>query len=435
MKSIKYTKKTLRHLNYNNDIRKIINNSGWLLFDKLSRLGIGLIVTAWVARYLGPNEYGKLAYVLAYLAFFQAVCILGLDNIVVRDIARNKLKSGEIIGTTFLLRILSGVILWFISVAVMVFNHGISSQITIITALCAFSLIFQVSDTIDLWFQSQSNSKRTVIVKLSSYLISNTLKVCLILNNATIEYFAAVIAIEGGISFIGLIFSYMKFPAHKLSISRAVAIKLLKESWPYIFSSLSIIVYMRIDQLMIKGYLGDKELGIYAAILPFAMIWTFIPTTLTTSLAPFIAKKKKEGEDEYWRSLRNIFRLYAILGWVICLCVVIAAPFVIKLLFSDAYSDGVFALQIIVFTNLFINMGVAQSLWILNEEKSRIAMYKTILGAIVCVVSNMILIPFYGIYGAAVSAVLAQLVSTIISNIYISRKIFILQLKSLFFIK
>ena len=419
----------------NEDIKKIINNSGWLLFDKLCRLGIGLIVSAWVARYLGPHEYGKLAYVLAYLAFFQAVCILGLDNIIVRDIAREKNKSGEIIGTTFFLRTLSGIVLWVASVAMMSILHGISSQITIITALCAFSLIFQVSDTIDLWFQSQSNSKRTVVVKLSSYLISNSLKVCLILNDASIEYFAAVIAIEGGISFIGLIFSYRKFPAHKLSISRIMAVKLLKESWPYIFSSLSVMVYMRIDQLMIRSYLGDEELGIYAAVLPLAMIWTFIPMTLTTSLAPFIAKKKEEGEDKYWYVLKNIFRLYALLGWIICLCVVIVAPFIVNLLFGNAYSHGILVLQIIIFTNLFINMGVAQSLWILNEGKSKLAMYRTFIGAIVCIVSNMILIPIYGIYGAAVSAVLAQIFSTIISNIFISKKIFVLQLKSLFLLK
>ncbi|HIF9415870.1 TPA: flippase [Photobacterium damselae] len=434
MKSIKY-EKILSHFNYNHDVRKIINNSGWLLFDKLCRLGIGLIITAWVARYLGPNEYGKLAYVLAYLAFFQAVCILGLDNIVVRDIARNKLKSGEIIGTTFFLRILSGVILWFIAVAIMAFNHGISNQITIITSLCAFSLIFQVSDTIDLWFQSQSNSKRTVIIKLSSYLISNSIKVYLILNEATIEYFAAVIAIEGGISFVGMMFSYIKFPANKLSISKVMAISLLKESWPYIFSSLSVMVYMRIDQLMIKSYLGDEPLGVYAAVLPLAMIWTFIPTTLTTSLSPFIARKKQEGESSYWLSLKKIFRLYAILGWIICIIVVITAPFAVELLFGASYSDGVLVLQIIVFTNIFINMGVAQSLWILNEGRSKLAMYRTFIGAIICVTSNMVLIPIYGIYGAAVSAVLAQLFSTTISNVFISKEIFTLQIKSLFLLK
>jgi PST family polysaccharide transporter len=71
--------KLSQRLSGNHNLLAAINNSGWLMFDKLIRLLLGLLVSAWVARYLGPAQYGELAYVLAYLAFFQAVAVLGMD--------------------------------------------------------------------------------------------------------------------------------------------------------------------------------------------------------------------------------------------------------------------------------------------------------------------------------------------------------------------
>lgn len=419
----------------NNEIKRVINNSGWLIFDKICRLGLSLIVTAWVARYLGPEQFGDYSYVLAFLAFFQAVSILGLDNIVVRDIARNREDSGSIIATVFTLRLLIGVVFYIISIILMGLLNGFDSKFIIITAICALSLIFQSADTIDLWFQSQSQSKRTVVVRLVTYLLSNGLKVIFILNDSTIVSFAAVTALEALLCAIGLFYSYKKYPATDLTVSLSIAKHLLKESWPYIFSSLSVMVYMRIDQLMIKSYLGTTELGVYAAILPLAMTWTFIVTTLTTSLSPYIARKKNNDEEQYWKALSNIFRLYALLGWVICLGVYIVSPFIVPILFGDSYLVGIPILKIIVFVNVFINMGVAQSLWILNERKSKVAMYRTLFGAIVCIVSNVLLIPLYGIYGAAYSALIAQFCSTILSNVFICKKIFLLQIKSLFLLR
>ncbi|EFB9716084.1 hypothetical protein FAD65_22475, partial [Escherichia coli] len=89
---------------------------------------------------------------------------------------------------------------------------------------------------------------------------------------------------------------------------------------------------------------------------------------------------------------------------------------------------------ILIFTNLFMYLGVAQSLWIVNERKGKISLFKTILGALVCIIANTILIPKYGIAGAAVSAVLAQLTSAIMANIIVAPKILILQLKCLMFL-
>ena len=410
----------------------ILHNSGWLFLDKLLRLGIGLIVGAWVARYLGPAQYGDLAYAIAYVALFQAIANLGLDGIVVRDISQNSEQANTVLGTVFVMRLGAGVLCWISAVGVMAWLNGLHDRSVMLTALAGGVLIFQFADTVDLWFQSQSQSRRTVLAKVASYIISNGVKVALILKGAPLVAFAAVMAAEGLIAAAGLFVAYKRFPcAKRWRQTVVIAKRLLTESWPFIISGVSIMIYMRIDQIMIKELLGAQQLGIYAAVLPMATLWQVIPVTLSASLAPFIARKKAESEVAYWKALQKIFKIYSLIGWLACIPTVALASWAVSLLFGPQYQEGASVLSIYVFTNLFINMGVAQGLWMLNERRPIISLVNTVVGAAVCVAGNMLLIPKFGIIGAAAVAVIAQFFSTVLTNLIFSRRIFFLQISSL----
>jgi O-antigen/teichoic acid export membrane protein len=197
-------------------------------------------------------------------------------------------------------------------------------------------------------------------------------------------------------------------------------------------SGISIMIYMRIDQIMIKTMLGERELGIYAAVLPISTVWQVIPVTLAASLAPFVARKKAESETAYWQALATIFRWFSLLGWLVCIPTALLSNLMINVFFGSSYESGGTVVAIYVFTNLFINVGVAQSLWLLNERRSLVGLYKTLIGAGICILGNLALIPTLGIVGAAIVAVLSQLGSSVLSNFFFSKQLFFLQIKSLF---
>ena len=422
-----------RKFDHKKHLIPIISNSFWLILDKLVRMLLGLLVGVWIARYLGPAQYGELVYILAYIAIFQAVTTLGMDNLVVRNISRDKYQAGKVLGTAFTLRIISGFLCWTIAIGVMAILNGWNSSSVFITALSGFTLIFQAADTIDLWFQSQSQSRRTVIAKLSAYLLSNGARVTLIIMEAPLIAFAAIIALEAIAIAIGLIIAYKRLPTNSRWVYVSQQGKsLIAESWPLIISGLSIVAYMRIDQIMIKEMLGEKELGIYAAVLPFATMWQFIPMTLSASLAPMVARKKFESEQAYMALLIKIFRLYAIFGWIVCIPTILLSPFLINSLLGPAYSTGSTALSIYVLTNIFINLGLAQTLWLINEGKSKLSMYKTIIGAVICIGGNLLLIPRIGLSGVAITAVLAQFGSAVLANLILAPEIFRIQISTLF---
>ena len=148
--------------------RAIAANSSWLLFDKLVRALLGLLVGAWVARHLGPAQFGALAYVLAYVALFQPFANLSADAIVVRGLSQQPNSTAEVLGTALALRLAIGFVCWLAAIAGAALIADEGSNLVLLTAVVGGTLLFQAADVVDLWFQSQSQSRRTVVAKLAA---------------------------------------------------------------------------------------------------------------------------------------------------------------------------------------------------------------------------------------------------------------------------
>ena len=406
-----------------------IHNSGWIFFDKILRALLGVLVGAWVARYLGPSQFGELAYCIAFIGIFQSVTNLGLDGIVVREIANDPRRANIVLGTTFQLRLLIGIASWALALLIYGFTNSFADQGIWIIALVGAGMIFQVADTVDLWFQGNSQSKRTVLAKISAYLFSNAIRVALILFDAPLIAFAIIIALEGALTAFALHFSYKRFPCHGVWQKHyPEAKKLLLESWPYLISGLSIMLYMRIDQIMIKSMLGEREMGIFAAIIPISNLWNMIPVAICASIAPMFARKRAEGIVIFNAVMVNMFRFF----WALCLLVIavtwLLSGFVVPLMYGQAYIEAIPVLNIYVLTCIPVFMGVGQGLWLLNERKSYLSPIQTVTGAVVSIITNLVCIPLWGIEGAAVAAVIAQLSSCFLINSIFARNLFVMQI-------
>jgi O-antigen/teichoic acid export membrane protein len=409
-------------------LRPIAANTGWLLFDKLLRMMLGLVVSAWVARYLGPVDFGELAYVLATMAFFQIVSTLGADQIVVRDIARNADEAPSLLGTLLAMRIAAGALCWILSIGVTAAFSGQDDRVVMLVALAGGSLVFQSADTVDLWFQSQSQSRRTVLAKVGAVLLSNACKVVLIVMRAPVAAFAIVVAMEAAAGAAGLALVYRRFrTSEPWRAAAAQARQLLRQSFPFMLSGLSIVVYMRIDQIMIKNMLGQRELGIYAAAISISQLWHIIPTTVSVSVAPDLARRKAQGESQYNRALLMLFRVSGVVSLCIGAMTALAAPILVKILYGPQYAGAAPILAIHAFSNFFVFQGVAAGLWLTNERAGHLYLLKTLLGGIAAVGANLVLLPRFGVTGAAVGALFSFGISAVFSNLLLAPRIFLMQ--------
>jgi PST family polysaccharide transporter len=230
-----------------------------------------------------------------------------------------------------------------------------------ILGILGVSLVFQSGDVVDLWFQGKSQNKKGVYARLSAYLFANALKILLIILKAKLVAFVIVVVLENVLVALAMYISYRNYPSKgKWLKSWALARQLFSESWPYLISGISIMTYMRIDQVMIKEMLGKYELGLFSAVTPFAAVWNVIPVIICAVLFPYMSRKKMESAEEFRRYLVYLFRLF----WVISIALVILtnlfSHFLVRKLYGDAYLESASILNIYIFTIIPIFLGVAQ---------------------------------------------------------------------------
>lgn len=412
---------------------KALKNGAWLILDKLTRGVASFIVGVCVARYLGPEQFGVLSYVLAYIAFFQVFANLGMDSIVVRELVHGqggpRERIGGLLGTLLHMRFTAGLVSWCFAVIFIAIIYGWDDQRVLLVALAGGSLIFQAADTVDLWFQSQNASKRTVLAKLFAFSISASLKLFLIYIGAALEFFAAAIFFEFGMIALSLalVYSSKAFESAWKSSYKDFGLKLLRESWPIIISGVAISIYMRIDQIMIQSMLGSKEVGLFSVAFTLVSLWSIIPTIICSSFMPLISKYKSNNERIYILAISRVLRFLLITSIFISIVVAIWSHAIISLMYGIEYVDAGAVLKILIFTIIPVFLGLGQGLWIFNEKKSSLYLKQTVVGLLFSIPLNFILIKYYGIQGAAISAVISNSMSAILVNFFLEKKLFFLQ--------
>jgi O-antigen/teichoic acid export membrane protein len=408
--SLSYIKEKWNHTGF----QRYLKNTGWMFFGRLFTLGISFLVGIYIARYLGPSNYGLLNYVMSFVGLFAFLTSFGIDSIVGREIIKDHNKKDEIIGTGFYLKII-GSILAILSIFIVSFFT--TKDFFTLGLIWIFSLNFIPSafNIIEIYFQSQVLSRKVVTAQVISNIISVTLKIICITFGKGIFWLSVIYIAETTIYAVILLFSFRKFGNHIKSwkFNTEIAKSLLKDSWPLMLASIAIGIYMKIDQVMIKNMLGNEQSGVYAVAVKLAEAWYFIPMLICTSISPSIINALKISKELFEKRLKKLYFAMFWLSFSIAGVTTIAAYPVIKILFGTPYLGAVHTLQIYVWAGIGVSLGVAMNQYILALNLTKISFYTTILGAIINVILNLILIPKIGIIGAAIATLISYTTSTL----------------------
>jgi O-antigen/teichoic acid export membrane protein len=174
---------------------KYFKNTSWLFGEKIFRMVVGVVVSVWVARYLGPQQFGLFSYAQSFVSLFAALATLGLDGIVVREIVKDESRRDILIGTAFWLKIIGAFLVLLILLIVINFTSN-DNNTNILIYIIASATIFQSFNVIDFYFQSKVLSKYVVYANIFSLFISSLLKIFLILQEADLIAFAWVILFD-----------------------------------------------------------------------------------------------------------------------------------------------------------------------------------------------------------------------------------------------
>ncbi|MBN2825888.1 MAG: flippase, partial [Campylobacterales bacterium] len=392
---------------------KYFKNTSWLFGEKILRMIVGLFVGIWVARYLGPEQFGLFSYAQSFVGLFTAIATLGLDGIMVRELVKDENRRDELIGTAFWLKLM-GAIAVLIVLAIAIQFTSNDQYTNILVFIIASATVFQAFNVVDFYFQAKVMSKYIVFANVISLFLSSVVKIVLILNEAPLVAFAWTVLFDSFVLACGFIYYYIKHSRHGeisvianevkqsshcearsnlsffLTFNKSTAITLLKDSWPLILSGIVISIYMRIDQVMIKEMLDSEAVGQYAAAVRLSEAWYFIPMVIASSLFPAIINAKKHSEELYYARLQKLYDLMVWMAIAIALPMTFLSDWVVHLLYGEQYNQAGSVLMIHIWAGVFVFLGVASGKWFMAENLQMLSFWRTFNGMVINVILNFV---------------------------------------------
>jgi polysaccharide transporter, PST family len=403
--------------NLNPNLRKILSNMSWLFAERILRMVVGFFIVAWMARYLGKTQFGLLNYASAFLVIFNTIATLGLNQIVIRDFVNEPEKRYEIAGTAFFMRSIGGICGFILATIAIFFLRAddLTSRNTVV--IIAASMLLLEFQGIDDWFHSQVRSKYVVWSTNTAFAVMTIVKIGLIQLNASVIAFAWAVLVE---SVLGCILSVIVYQGARQKMQKwrfdwLRAQNLLRVGWPLIFSELAIMVYVKIDQVMLGEMAGDAEVGIYSVAVRLAESWLFFLATIVTSIKPSIIAAKKFGEEAYYKKIKQSCSLLTAIVYLVAFPMMFLSTPIVILVFGQEYASAGTILAVYFWSSLFTIGALIKDIWIAVEEHTTYALITSISGAAVNILLNLYLIPIYGALGSAIATVISYILTDYLS--------------------
>lgn len=414
--------------------KKVFANLFWAMLGKVVNMAGALLVGILVARYLGPSQYGLMNYVISYVALFTIISSFGLDDIEIRELSKYPENRNKILGTCFRIR-LAFATLALLLIIITLFIYNTDKFTTCMILLYSVTLYTGCFNIIRNYFTSIVKNEYVVKSEITRTIIGACIKIFLLWIKAPLEYFIAATMFDTMLVASGYFISYKKIigKISEWKFDRTKVSFYIKESFPLVLSGAAVIVYQRIDQVMIGNMIDKESVGYFATAGKFLDLILFLPMVLTQTITPLLVRAKERNINEYNQKKQQFVNVVVWVSIILSTFVSLCAYWLIVLTFGEKYLLAVPILQIMAFKTVGMALSSSSGQIIIMEKIQKWAFIRNIIGCIVCIILNYVLIPQYGIIGSAWVTIFTVTFSGFLSNMLIPayRKIFKIQVSAL----
>ncbi len=401
-----------------------LNNSFWIMGEKAVGLGLAFAATVFIARYLGPEDFGSLAYALSLATLFSAAGHMGLQGLVVREIVKDPEGRAETLGTAATLKLLGMGAGYLILLVYAVVYEGLHTTEFYLIAIAGFALLFRPLDVLEFWFHAFVQARYAALARIAAHVATTAFKLALVFAGAGLVYFATAQVLQAMLAALLLLLFFRLKAGIRITewrFNRARARNLLSQGWLIYLGSIFAVIYLKVDQVMLRWLAGTEEVGQYAVAAQLSEAWYFVPTAIVASFFPRLIKLREENEAKFKRRLQQLFDALFLIGLSVAVAMTIAAPWIISVFFGTDYAASASILVIHIWAAIFIFMRAAFSKWILIENVLVFSLITQGLGALANVLFNLALIPSYGGIGAAYATLFSYAMASFVALFFYQR--------------
>lgn len=384
-------------------------NAAWMLTEKMIAIISSLTVGLQMIRYLGPAEYGKLAYVLSIVGIFSFFVHLGMNNILIKYFRSGDFSVRQVLGTAIRLRLFFGFVFLLIVNSIVI---AYKSDLILISFILSSSVFLDIFFVLNVYFVSIEQPEKNSKAMFQGVLLSSFLKVLFIYLNLSTPFFAFAIFIENFFKYYVLKKSFSISKLKELEFSFELSVKILRESFPVLIAGIVVGLYMNVDVIMIEKFLDLKSVGVYSTGVKLVNVWLMIPTILSLVVFPrlIVLKRDQPSKFRYAMSCYYCLMFYfsIAIGFFMCLF----SKFFIELLFKADFFNSIEIIKTYVWCIVFYFIGQATEKFFILNNKTKFMSYNALIGLFVNLSLNAVWIPRFGIVGAAYASVVATAYSS-----------------------
>jgi PST family polysaccharide transporter len=380
-------------------------------------------VSFWIARELGPGQFGILNFASAFMAILLSIAALGMETPLILRLTQTR-QPGALMGTSLLIRGVFSIAILGVAVLLALLiksDDALSLNVTLVVGLC---IIGYIPSLLDCWFKAKTSAVEPALARTAATLLSTCAKIACLLLGLGVVALAWTVVLESALAGLGLVLAYRwcarGSQQDALSVNRQLIVPLLRDSAPYLWSSVATLLFMKVDVVML-GYLStNAETGIYSLAQKLSEVLYVVPVVLIDSAYPALARRFLDSEQMDSKHGQMLFDL-AVGGSLVATLVALAlaAP-VINVVFGEHYAASVQIFYLHAWSCVAIAMNTARHRWLAAVALQRYAPIVTGIGLIVNIAMNLALIPSMGALGAAIATVVSYFLSGYLTSIWLA---------------
>ncbi len=412
--------------------KKVFSNFSWLVFDKLVFMAVSLVVLIIVANYYGPAEYGIYQYALSLNIIFGVV-VLFADEKVVKKLFSEK-GEGPVLYNTFIAKLALSLISLILGFVLLLFlNESVRFNL-IYLLLLINSVVINITSALIWYFDYHLKSKNIVMASSISNLISAALQIVAISLNYPITTIVLIVLFASLIKGLIILYQFNMVYGKKIIpiLEKKIIFTIIKPSIPLAISGAAAMIYARTDQAMIGGILGVKQVGIYSISVQMLSVVMIAILPIQVSVYPKMIEWYKQSKALYYKRYQLISSLATWLYFFGAAISIILAPIIFEN-FNQEYSKSLDIFMILIIGAFFMYNSILRSSHFTITGHTQVLMVSQVLAVFINILLNYLLIPEFGITGAAISTVITLFLSLFFSNLFFknSKNIFWIQLKGI----
>lgn len=375
--------------------------------DRGARLLGGFVVGLWLARYLGPSDFGLLGAATATTFFGVIATQMGLDGLVQRELVCRPGETGTILGTVLALGLACAAAAW----SVLALGAFMVDDPTL-RRLILWLAVLAVPQALAAWeylFQARSDLRPVVLGQNLCFFICLGVRALLIARGAPVTAFAVVVVFERlAAALVVMLWALRRHPPGRLGFDAGLARTMLKESWPVWISALLTALYQKVDVVLVAHWSNATEAGVYAAAMRITELWWSISMVVATAVLPDLVSTRQRSEKLYQHALQRYFDASVALSLAAAIVMSLVARPLVHLLFGPSYADSAGILVIHFWSGVFVYLSVARGRHLITSGRRLVELWFALGGVALNLAANSWLIPRYGAIGAAWAGLITQ---------------------------